>query len=83
MAQVLKTRTNFFASEEAEEIKRTLQKMVESGVYNTASSYTANSYEYPDNLMPFVDKHMNYLNAHPKLDAGMYITNLRLMTRIR
>jgi len=78
-----KKRSGFLNSPEAKEIKLKLQHMVASGVYNTNSSYTANGFQYPDHLMPFVDKHLNYLNANPKLDAKMYLTNLRLMTRIR
>ena len=78
-----KTRTGFFESEEAKVIRQELQDMMISGKYHTPSSYTTNGMQYPDNLIPFVDKHMNYLNAHPKLDAEMYLTNLRLMTRAR
>ena len=81
--QTLKSRSGFFESVEAEGIRQQLEHMMTSGQYNTTSSYTANGIQYPDNLMPFVDKHMNYLNSHPKLDAGMYLTNLRLMTRTR
>ena len=81
--QALKTRSGFFDSEQAKDIKQKLQYMMTSGLYNTVSSYTINGLRYPDNLIPFVDKHMNYLNSHPKLDAGMYLANLRLMTRIR
>ena len=80
MLQAL-TRTGFFASQEAAEIKQELQHMVASGLYNTSSSYSANSVLYPDHLIPFVDKHMNYLNSNPKLAAQMYLKNLRLKTR--
>ena len=83
MVQTLKTRVNYFDSEEGKDIKRELQHMMTSVLYNTASSYTINDFQYPDNQIPFVDKHMNYLNSHPRLDAGMYLANLRLMTRIR
>jgi len=51
--------------------------------YNTDSSYSANSLQYADNLIPFVDKHMNYLNSHPKVEADQYIANIKLMSRIR
>ena len=57
--------------------------MARDNVYNTGSSYSANSIQYPDNLIPFVDKHVNYLNAHPGLDPSQYIANLRLITRIK
>ena len=79
----LKRRVNFFDSTEGIEIKKELQHMAGNGVYNTQSSYSANSSQYPDNLIPFVDKHVNYLNAHPGLDPFQYIANLRLITRIK
>ena len=81
--QTIKKSSRFFDEQEAADIRQELQHMTSSKVYNTSSSFTANSTQYPDNLIPFLDKHMNYLNAHPMLDAGMYLANLRLMTRIR
>ena len=77
-----KKRTNLFESEEGAEIKRILISMTKNDVYSTSPSYSANSERYPDNLIPFVDKHMNYLNAHPNIDPRHYIANLRLMTRV-
>ena len=79
---MLKTRSGFFESEEAKDIRQKLQAMTSSSLYNTASTYTTNGLQYPDNLIPFIDKHMNYLYSHPMLDTEMYLTNLRLMTRI-
>lgn len=81
--QSLKNRSRFFGSPEAEDIKQELQFMMASDLYNTKSSFSADVVNYPDNLITFSEKHMNYLNAHPQLDAGMYIANLRLMTLIR
>jgi hypothetical protein len=78
-----KTRSGFLDSEEGLDIRQKLQFMMVDSQYNTSSSYSANSMLHPDNLISFVDKHMNYLNVHPNLDAWMYIANLRLMTRIR
>lgn len=79
----LKKRVNFFESTEGLEIKNTLMQMALDQAYNTESSYSANSETYPDNLIPFVAKHMSYLNAHPSTDPQHYISNLRLMTRVR
>lgn len=79
----LKKRSNFLESEEAEQIREKLRYMAANSAYNTVSMYSSNSADYPDNQMPFIDKHMNYLNAHPNLDAQMYIANLQLMTRVR
>ena len=81
--QKLKKRSRFFDSQEAEDIRQKLQNMASSDLYNTQSSFTIDDTQYPDNLMPFLDKHMNYLNNHPALDPSMYLANLRLMTRIR
>lgn len=81
--QTLKKRSNFLGSQEALDISHKLSQMTSSDLYNTASSFTVDDARYPDNLIPFLDKHLNYLNAHPMLDAGMYLANLRLMTRIR
>ncbi len=78
-----KTRSGFLDSAEGLDIRRRLQFMMADGQYNTESSYSANSQRYPDNVMSFVEKHMSYLNAHPNLDAGMYLANLRLITRVR
>lgn len=69
--------------EEEKEIREELKEMMLSGAYNTTSRYTPNSNEYPDGLMPFVDRHIRYLYANPNLDPRMYLANLRLKTRIR
>ncbi len=78
-----KKRINFFESEEGLEIERILREMALNTAYNTDASYSANSTLYPNNLIPFVAKHMSYLNAHPSTDPQHYISNLRLMTKVR
>jgi hypothetical protein len=78
-----KTRSGFLDSKEGLAIRQKLQFMMGDKTYNTQSSYSANSMQHPNNLITFVDKHMNYLNVHPKLDAHMYLANLQLMTRVR
>ena len=80
---MFKKRSGFYDSEEGRAIRRKLQFMTRDSAYNTVSSYTSDSSLYPDNLMPFVDKHMYYLNVHPELDTQMYIANVQLKTRIR
>jgi hypothetical protein len=76
-------RINFFASAEGLEIAQALKLMDQDGAYNTTSSYSANTALYPDNLIPFIDRHMNYLNLHPHTNPGHYVANLRLMTRLK
>jgi hypothetical protein len=79
----LKKRVYVHGAEEEREIREVLRQMVLNGSYNTSPAYTVKSTAYPDGLIPFVDRHMRYLDANPKLDAHMYLANLRLMTRIR
>ncbi len=79
----LKKRVYTHGIEEEREIREALRQMVLTGSYNTSPAYTVKSAAYPDGLIPFVDRHMRYLDANPKLDAYMYLSNLRLMTRIR
>ncbi|HUP26214.1 MAG TPA: hypothetical protein VM124_01040 [Candidatus Limnocylindrales bacterium] len=79
----LKKKTNFLQSEAGDKARKALYLMASDDAYNTRASYIADGTDYPDNLIPFVDKHMNYLNTHPSIDVGQYLSNLRLMVRIR
>jgi hypothetical protein len=81
MANV-KKRVNFFESETGIYIKNILVEMTRDDHYNTISSYSADTSSYPDNLIPFVEKHMHYLNTHPNIDPEHYISNLRLLTKL-
>jgi hypothetical protein len=78
-----KTRRDYSDTEEGKEFKRQLKLMNSNDAYNTAPSYSADNELYPDNLMPFVDKHMTYLINHPALEASKYLANLKLQTRLR
>ncbi len=75
-----KNRNGFADTEEGQEITRQLILMAKSETYNTTSTYSSNSGTYPDNLIPFVDKHINYLIKHPSIDAQQYVANIKLMT---
>jgi len=79
----LKKRVYALGIEEERDTREALRQMVLSTSFNTSPGFTANSATYPDGLMPFVDKHMNYLDTYPKLDARVYLANLRLKTRLR
>lgn len=79
----LKKRVNFFSSDLGIKIEQELQLMESDATYKTGPSFSANSELYPDKLIPFVNKHMNYLHAHPNTDTSHYMSNLRLMTRSR
>jgi len=73
----------FVESAEGLEIAQILAQMMTDDAYNTEASYSANSELYPDNLIPFDHKHMNYLSSHPMTDPRHYMSNLRLMTRVK
>ena len=63
----------FYASEECASAREALQRMVDSSQYATDSSRAAD----------FVERHMHYLSTHPTTTLAGYISNLKLMTRIR
>jgi hypothetical protein len=78
-----KTRNGFPDTEEGIEVKQLLRQMTGNSTYNTSPSYSTDSARYPDNLIPFVDKHMNYLINHPALEPAKYLANIKLITRRR
>ena len=63
--------------------RQALLDMVSDSEFRTDDYFSANAVLHPGNLMSFVDKHMEYLGAHPSTDPDYYIANLRLMTRIK
>ncbi len=83
MAQSIKRRTDFLESQAGIEAREILEQMVSDSSYNTASTYSSNADLYPDNLMPFIDKHMDYMCTHTELNPRLYLSNLRLMSRSR
>jgi len=76
-------KTDLFKTDAGLEVVRELKTMTTDDAYNTKPSFSVKSELYPDNLIPFVDKHMDYLRSHPAMDPRQYLSNLRLMTRIR
>ena len=69
----------FLDSEEAVEIRETLQEMMADPEFNTKSMYSSTA----GGDVLFVDKHMDYLSQHTGLNVNHYLSNLRLMTRVR
>jgi hypothetical protein len=82
MAERSKSQRDFFQSAVAAEVRAKLLEMSSDDRFQTSPSYSANTAAYPDNLIPFVDKHMNYLGAHPGVNPTQYIANLKLVTRL-
>ena len=78
-----KRQADFVNSEEGLQIKEELLAMLRNNGYTTESSYSTNGDLYPDNQIPFIEKHMHYLTSHPSVDPSHYLANLRLITRVR
>ncbi len=78
-----KKRINFPESDEGIKTKQQLRVMVTDKTYTTESGYNANVLLYPDNDISFVDKHMRYLSELQNVNPQQYLSNLRLMTRVR
>lgn len=76
-------KSNFLESQEGIEAKKMLQAMVADDTFITKPSYSANSKRYPDNSMPFIDKHLDFLRNNTSTDPRHYLSNLRLITRKR
>jgi hypothetical protein len=79
----LKSRKGYLDSKEGQDVRRIFQSMTFDNLFNTAPSYSTDTVLYPDHMIPFIDKHMNYLNTHPQLDADLYVANVKLVSRIR
>jgi hypothetical protein len=70
------------APEEWAMLEDSLRSMVDNPGYITEPSFCPRSSIYPTNLIPFVDKHLEYMRKHPTTDPYHYIANLKLMTKI-
>lgn len=70
-------------SEKITEVTQALRLMESDSSYKTDAGYSSNEELYPDNNIPFVEKHMHYLREHRNVNPEQYLSNLRLMTRIR
>jgi hypothetical protein len=79
----VKKRVDFKLTEEGIQTEQELKSMDANLAFNTVASYSANSILHPDHEISFVDKHMKYITEHPSVNVTEYLSNLRLMTRIR
>lgn len=76
-------KVHFVDSEAGLQARQALEDLFLNVAYHTKAGYNANNELYPDNLMPFVEKHMQYLSSHPSVNPTYYLANLRLMTKIK
>lgn len=79
----IKRKNDFMQSEIGIEACELLRQMESDASYHTEPSYSANSELYPDNSRSFIDTHVDYLCSHNEVAPRMYLSNLRLTTRVR
>jgi hypothetical protein len=69
----------FFESDEGKTLRKELVMMTESKQYKTLSMYSTIDIDGQS----FVDKHMRYMSQFPAMNRDQYVSNLKLMTKIR
>ncbi len=79
----LKKKDYLLDNPEGEMVTKALTDIDTSDLYNTGPSYSADGITYPNNLIPFIDKHLNYLRKNQSVNPQEYLSNLRLMTKIQ
>lgn len=83
MSAAYSKKPDFLTTAEGVVFVQSLQKMLEDNAYNTQPGYTSNTELYPDNSIPFIKQHIEYITNHPAVDPQHYLSNLRIMTRVR
>lgn len=68
---------------EESKIVQELQAMLEDDSFRTLPGYSIDTDAYPNGTVPFVEAHIRYLLKHPNTDPAHYLSNLRLMLKIR
>lgn len=69
----------YLKTDVAKSVCAELAAMEENPNYRTESSYSPTSEE----RISFVDKHVRYLSTHQKIDYRQYLSNLKLMTKVK
>lgn len=77
----IKSRMKNYLQEE--EVVTQLQAMADDLSYRTVPGHSIDTDAYPDNQVPFINVHLRYLSKHPHVDPANYLSNLRLMLKIR
>jgi hypothetical protein len=70
----------FLTSPEGIAAQADLEEMEKDKGYKTVSTYSPTA---ENGILLFIDKHMNYLSSHASVNASQYVSNLRLITKIR
>ena len=69
----------YLKTDTAKNVRKELEAMFANPMYSTESSYSPSS----EDRVTFVNKHMHYLSMHQKINPEHYLSNLRLMTKVR
>ena len=66
-----------------EEAAVELKLLQKNPTMKTVGQYSPTAEDWPDNILPFVEKHLVYLRTHKHVDPAHYISNLKLTIKIR
>ncbi len=66
-----------------EEITLKLKELENDPSMSTKDAYSPAATDWPDNRMPFVERHLAYLKSHKLVDAEGYLSNLALIIKKR
>lgn len=76
---LISTRKQFLQTDAGASAKLELLRMLKSPAYDTHVSYDATV----ERNLTFIDRHLNYLVKHPYINPLVYLSNLRVMTKIK
>lgn len=74
---------DIYNSETGTQALSTLLEMKANPAYLTVDSFTTDTVQYPNGVIPFEKKHMLYMHKHPAVNPAHYLSNLRLQLKIR
>lgn len=75
----LLTREQFLQTDVGTSAVKELQRMTSSADYTTIKAYDP----CVGHKQSFVDRHINYLVKHPHVSPLHYLSNLRVMTKVK
>lgn len=60
-----------------------LQALEDDPSMNTIGTYSPNAIEHPGQIRPFTEVHLEYLRKNKHVNPEHYISNLKIMLKIR
>lgn len=80
-SQYMKSKMKSYLQEP--QVTEELQSMLNDESFHTLPGYSIDGETYPNHVVPFIEEHVRYLTKHPQVDPAHYLSNLRLMLKIR